>query len=150
MALEHPTSSRRHAALTTRAGGIELTDLGPRNVTLVGGRPVTSACPIGPDDVIRLGALAVEVRRGPAPLPRRSPPTASGSSELSARPFNRPPRSGTTLEQTALERPMSETRPPRAGAGLSVTMLLGPLVFGAVLAVLFSPLMAIFALMGRP
>jgi len=145
VALAHPTVSRRHAVLAIGAAGIEVTDLGARNTTLRAGRPVGSGAPVGPGDVVRIGALAVEVRPGPALLPRRAAPA---SVDRSARPFNRPPRTTATTGPPPLDQPARESFHPRPGAGLSVTMLLGPLVFGAVLAVLFSPLMAVFALMG--
>ncbi len=148
--LDHPTVSRRHLSLAATPADVRLTDLGARNGTRVAGRPAGAGTSIGLDDVIRVGAVAVEIRRGPSPLPRRTSPTAG---ETPARLFNRPPRSVALSDPPLLDpHPLDapDRRAPHAprGAGISVTMLLGPVAFGAVLAMLFSPLMAVFALMG--
>lgn len=148
--LDHPTVSRRHLALATTPTEVFVTDLGSRNGTRLAGHPAGTGTPIGRHQLVRVGALALEIRRGPSPLPRRTSPSER---QAPARLFNRPPRSAELPDP-----PLVDPHPPdgrahgamngRWPAGLDLTMLLGPLAFGAVLAVLFSPLMAVFALMG--
>ncbi|MGZ4705328.1 MAG: FHA domain-containing protein, partial [Acidimicrobiales bacterium] len=144
--IDHATVSRRHASLDVTRDGLRVTDLGSRNGTHVGGQRVHPSTSLAEGAVIRLGAVAVEVRDGPAPLPRRLPSPTHGSSP--PRPFNRPPRSAPPASPPPPpELPLDD--PPRTtSGGLSIAMVLGPVAFGAVLAVLFSPLMAVFALMG--
>ena len=142
--LDHPTVSRRHAMLDIRADAVTLADLGSRNGTHLDGRP-RARIDLVRGDLVRLGGVAVEIREGPCHLPRR-PSTAHEPAP--PRPFNRPPRSIAAIDMAPLRAPAGEAVSQLGGGSVSVSMVLGPLAFGAVLAVLFSPIMAVFALMG--
>ena len=55
-ALEDAKVSRRHAQVVTEGGSVRLRDLGSKNGTVVGGRPLDSAAvALSPGDVVRLG-----------------------------------------------------------------------------------------------
>jgi S-DNA-T family DNA segregation ATPase FtsK/SpoIIIE len=140
--LDAPTVSRHHASFEHIAGAVTVHDLGSRNGTLVDGTLVEGGRGLGPDQVIRLGAVAVAVRPGvPAPDP-------TGTDDRGARPFNRPPRSVSTEAVPGIRAP---ERPAVAGTGrahVSIAMVVAPIAFAAVSMVLFSPVMAVFALMG--
>ncbi len=142
--LAHPTVSRHHATLEVAADAVKLTDIGSRNGTRLEGRRVLPSTPIAPGAVVELGAVALDLRDGPAPLPRRAPTAPNPPSRL----FNRPPRSARPAPPPALELPADRPGHPRGAGGLSIAVLLGPVAFAAVTAVLFSPLMAVLALMG--
>ncbi|MGH2662973.1 MAG: FHA domain-containing protein [Actinomycetota bacterium] len=76
--------SRRHAALRSTAGRLEVEDLGSANGTFVNDRRIEGRIPLSSGDVVRLGRTSLEVEivveeratviRGVAPSPVATPP----------------------------------------------------------------------------
>jgi pSer/pThr/pTyr-binding forkhead associated (FHA) protein len=63
--LDSPTVSRRHARIVVAGGGATLEDLGSKNGTLLGGKPVSNAVPLNDGDVIRTGSVVLRFRMAP-------------------------------------------------------------------------------------
>ncbi|MEQ8841009.1 MAG: FtsK/SpoIIIE domain-containing protein [Acidimicrobiales bacterium] len=122
-----------------------LRDLGSRNGTAVEGHPLLGSVELAPGAVVRAGTSRLAVR---AHCDDRPAAVVHG---LGARggtiPFNRPPRVVPMAEATPLGVPASAPAPP-AGEPLSIAGIVLPIVAGAVVAVLFSPFMAVFAALG--
>ncbi|MCB1056394.1 MAG: sigma 54-interacting transcriptional regulator [Acidobacteria bacterium] len=57
LVLDHPTVSRRHAALEPDGDGVWLEDLGSSNGTRLGGTPITGRVLVGPGDRVHFGSL---------------------------------------------------------------------------------------------
>ncbi len=76
-----------------------------------------------------------------------SPPSESRLHEPITGVFNRPPRMQPTLESARIDVPQRPAEPTPQGRPGWATLLV-PLVMGALFAVLFSPMMATFALLG--
>jgi DNA-binding winged helix-turn-helix (wHTH) protein len=55
--------SRRHARITLRAGSAVIEDLGSKNGTIVGARPVTAPTILSDGDAIECGPVALQFRR---------------------------------------------------------------------------------------
>lgn len=66
--------SRRHLALTPRAGGVVVSDLDSTNGTFVNGARITEPTTVTPDDVVRLGDTEVRVT-----LTQPAAPSAAGA-----------------------------------------------------------------------
>ena len=60
--VDHATVSRRHARVTVRGTAAVLEDLGSKNGTSVGGRPVAGRRPLCPGDAILVGSVLLNVR----------------------------------------------------------------------------------------
>ncbi|MDW3219563.1 MAG: FtsK/SpoIIIE domain-containing protein [Acidimicrobiales bacterium] len=139
--LDDPGLEARHLRI---AGGT-LCDLHSRNGTAIEGHPVAGPTPVTPDASIRAGTSRFVLRE-----PVRDRPVAIEAG-LGARggtiPFNRPPRLAPPTDPTAcsLPEPAPEAPPTEP---LSVAGIVLPVLAGAVVAVLFSPFMAIFAALG--
>ena len=88
--IDDPEISRAHAVLVSTAEGLEIEDLGSLNGTWVNGERITSAMPLAPGDLIKVGTTRVEVLSvsvGPpngasAPLQRASPTPVAAEDEL--------------------------------------------------------------------
>lgn len=74
--------SRRHARITVRGSQATLEDLGSKNGTFLGGKPVTAPVLLRDADAILLGSVLLTVRLGD---PRRSTRTLRGSESKRAR-----------------------------------------------------------------
>ncbi len=148
--LDHPTVSKRHAELTVGAGPTDVTvaDLGSHNGTWVGGHPVVKPIPLDvPSDVVRLGALELELRPAQdADRPAAVDPVRHANAAGTI-PFNRPPRPAPAPAPADIAPPA----PPRTGQGkvpLSLIAILTPLIFaGVMFAVMRSPQFLMFGLL---
>ncbi|MGI8685746.1 MAG: FtsK/SpoIIIE domain-containing protein [Acidimicrobiales bacterium] len=144
--LESATVSARHARLVVRAGGsCTIADLGSRNGTRVDGRFVSGEAAVAAGALVQLGA--VQVGLVPAPVAPASDRAALGppGAGSGTTPFNRPPRRMMPAGPTPVAVPVGPAeRAP--GVRLDWAMLLAPLVIGGVMAVVFAPIMAAFAL----
>ena len=135
----------------------------PRGV-IVDGRWHPPATPID-DLALRQGSL---VHPSPTPPVVPAEPTArallsaddGARAEVSSRavheglglsggvvPFNRPPRLAPAVEPSALEVPAEPPEPPPRES-LSIAGIILPILGGAVIAVLLSPMLAVFAALG--
>jgi class 3 adenylate cyclase len=61
LVIDDPEISRAHAVLGSSAKGLEVEDLGSLNGTWVNGERITSATPLAPGDVIKIGTTRIEV-----------------------------------------------------------------------------------------
>ena len=120
-------------------------DLGSRNGTAVDGHPLCGPAPAGPTAVIRAGTTRFRV----GPSIDDQPLAVAGG--LGARggtiPFNRPPRVMPAADPPALRCP-GAAPPPPVREPLSLAGIVLPVIAGVVVAVLFSPFMAVFAALG--
>ena len=66
--LDSPTISREHAQLSISGDHATVADLGSKNGTWIGTKPVTAAVPVNDGDELRLGSVVVVVRFSPAAL----------------------------------------------------------------------------------
>ena len=139
--IDDPALSARH--LEIRAS--EVVDLGSRNGTAVDGHPLCGPAPAGPTAVIRAGTTRFRV----GPSIDDQPLAVAGG--LGARggtiPFNRPPRVMPAADPPALRCP-GAAPPPPVREPLSLAGIVLPVIAGVVVAVLFSPFMAVFAALG--
>ena len=142
--IDAPTVSVRHARLHVGAGGrCAVEDLGSRNGTRLDGRFARGVETVAPGTLLQMGAVQARV----APIPPASDRAALGppGARSGTAPFNRPPRRMAPTGPSPLTVPVAPAEPaPRAR--FSWAMLLAPLLIGAVMAVVFEPLMAAFAL----
>lgn len=144
VALDSPTVSGRHARFHVGPGGTSSAeDLGSCNGTRVEGRYVTSTESVPAGALLQLGAVQARIVPGPPPSDRAAlGPPGSGSGTA---PFNRPPRRMLPPGPAAVAVPVAPAE-PAPGARFSWAMLVAPLVIGGAMAVVFSPIMAAFAL----
>ena len=147
--IDDPTLSRRH--LRVGSGPVPvLTDLGARNPTTVRGadgvrRALAEPTPVQPGTAVQVGAtsLAWRAEADDVPAAVRSGLGAAGGRV----PFNRPPRRAPPTEPAPLTAPAEP--PPRPDPEpLSWAGILLPVAAGAVLALVWSPIMAVFAALG--
>lgn len=71
LSLDDPELSRTHAVIRLAGEAVEIQDLGSLNGTWVNGTRITSAVPLNPGDIIRIGQTTLEVAGG---RPTRSAP----------------------------------------------------------------------------
>jgi DNA segregation ATPase FtsK/SpoIIIE, S-DNA-T family len=83
--LDDPSVSRRHATIDVTRGW-SMCDLESLNGTFINEVPVSAAAAFGEEDIIRVGAVEVQVRK---PVPEDRP---VGLAVTGATRFNRPPR----------------------------------------------------------
>lgn len=139
--VDDPGLCPRHFELRT---GL-VRDLGSRNGTAVEGHPLVGPAPAEPAASIRAGTSRFSIR----PVVADRPVAVEAGLGLRAGtiPFNRPPRIAPPVDPVPLTAPGPAPEPP-AREALSVAGIVLPVVAGAVVAVLFSPYMAIFAALG--
>lgn len=147
--IDDPTLSRRH--LRVESGPVPvLADLGARNPTTVRGadgvrRTLAEPTAVPPGTTVQIGAtsLAWRVETDDVPAAVRAGLGAAGGRI----PFNRPPRRAPPAEPAPLtapsEPPLRPDPEPLSWAGIVL-----PVAAGAVLALVWSPIMAVFAALG--
>lgn len=142
--IDAPTVSARHARLSVGPGGTcTVEDLGSCNGTRLDGRFAHGVEPVGPGALLQLGAVQARLGRA-LPAQDRAAVGPPGARSGTA-PFNRPPRRMAPVGPSPITVPVAPAEPaPRAR--FSWAMLLAPLLIGAVMAVVFEPIMAAFAL----
>ena len=147
--IDDPALSRRH--LRVGPGPVPvLADLGARNGTTVHGadgvrRALAEPTPVRPGTAVQIGAtsLAWRAEADDVPAAVRAGLGAAGGRV----PFNRPPRRAPPTEPAPLAAPAQA--PPRPGPEpLSWAGIVLPMAAGAVLALVWSPIMAVFAALG--
>jgi S-DNA-T family DNA segregation ATPase FtsK/SpoIIIE len=132
----------RHAVLDVGTeGSVTIRDLGSVNGTRVDGSWPMEATPVGAVSLVEVGAVHVEIgpldeAQGVALGPGPRPGTVG---------FNRPPRPALLSGPAAVRLPAAPSA-PAPGARFGWAALLAPVVMGIGMAVLFNPLMAVFAL----
>jgi len=139
--LADPAMSARHLEFR---GGV-VADLGSRNGTAVDGHPLIGPSPVHPAAVIRVGTT--RFRTGPAVVDQPVAVARGLGLRGGTIPFNRPPRVMTSVAPAAIRCPGAGPT-PRPGEPLSLAGIVLPVVAGGIVAVLFSPFMAVFAALG--
>ncbi|HET7489459.1 MAG TPA: FtsK/SpoIIIE domain-containing protein, partial [Acidimicrobiales bacterium] len=109
------------------------------------GRFVAGAEAVPPGALLQLGAVQLQVVPPPPAADRAAVGPPAGASGTA--PFNRPPRRLPPAPPAPVPMPAAPPE-PAPGARFSWAMLLAPIVLGAVMAVIFQPVMAAFALFG--
>ncbi len=92
LVIEDPYLSRRHFRLFRAGGVLQVEDLGSRNGTLVNGRPVTGATPLGSGDTLQASGTKVTLRfqeDGRTAVPSPPPPPPPDGDPLDATVFRR-------------------------------------------------------------
>ncbi len=140
-----PTVSRRHARVSGTGRRPAVSDLGSRNGTIVAGSAVTAPTRVPLRATVRLGATGLQWRTQPDDAPAA---VRAGLGAAAGRiPFNRPPRRRPPTAPAALripaEPPARPDHEPLSWAGIFL-----PAAAGLVLAVVWSPFMAVFAALG--
>ncbi|MDE0269455.1 MAG: FtsK/SpoIIIE domain-containing protein [Acidimicrobiaceae bacterium] len=140
------TVSRRHARVAAYHDGRPvIDDLRSRNGVVVGGQITAGPTLISKGTCVRLGAACLDWRCLVTDTPSA---VATGLGATDGRiPFNRPPRSQPSFEPVMLRVPaepstQSEVEP------LSWIGVILPVITGLVLALIWSPFMAVFAVLG--
>ena len=147
--IDDPTLSRRHLRVESGPTPV-LADLGARNPTTVRGadgvrRALAEPTAVPPGTAVQVGAtsLAWRAEADDVPAAVRAGLGASGGRI----PFNRPPRRAPPTEPAPLtapaEPPLRPDPEPLSWAGIVL-----PVAAGAVLALVWSPIMAVFAALG--
>ena len=141
--LDDPTVSGNHCSILVN----EIVDHGSRNGTSVDGHPVRpgvrAILPGG--GVVRIGATRLMMRTvsDDRPVAVTSALGASGGTI----PFNRPPRRLPDVTVAELDAP-SEAPELATSESLSVAGIVLPIIAGLVIALILSPLFAVFAALG--
>ena len=141
--LDDPTVSARHCSISIT----EIVDHGSRNGTSVDGHAVVpglrAVLPVG--GIVRIGATRLMMRTvsDDRPVAVTSALGASGGTI----PFNRPPRRLPDVDLPELDAPSEAPELARTEA-LSVAGIVLPIIAGLVIALLLSPLFAVFAALG--
>lgn len=147
--IDDPTLSRRH--LRVESGPVPvLADLGARNPTTVRGadgvrRALAEPTPVPSGTAVQVGATSLAWRAEADDVPAA---VRAGLGAAGGRiPFNRPPRREPPTEPATLtapaEPPLRPDPEPLSWAGIVL-----PVAAGAVLALVWSPIMAVFAALG--
>ena len=147
--IDDPTLSRCHLRVKSGPAPV-MTDLGARNPTTVRGadgvrRPLAQPTPIPSGTAVQMGATSLAWRTEPDDVPAA---VRAGLGAAAGRvPFNRPPRRVPPTEPAPLDAPAQA--PPRPDPEpLSWAGIVLPVAAGAVLALVWSPIMAVFAALG--
>ena len=145
VAVDAPTVSARHARLELAVdGSCTVEDLGSSNGTRLEGDFVLGRQRLEPGQLLQLGAVqAVLGPTGPGGAGDVARPGRPG--RLGTTTFNRPPRLAALLGPAPVAAP-ERPRDPSPGARFGWAALVAPLVLGLAMAVVFSPVMAAFAL----
>ena len=146
MVIDDPAVSRRHARVSPGPGGRPVIgDLGSRNGTALEGRAVSEPTQLSAGTSVRLGATRLEWRPSPGDTPAA---LSDGGGAVAGRvPFNRPPRRRPPMTPASLRVPAKPPDRPDPEP-LSWAGIILPVAAGLVLAVLWSPFMAVFAVLG--
>ncbi len=147
LTLDDPAVSRRHALLEAdgTAGSLRVTDLGSRNATSIKERAITGATQLSRGVTLRLGTTCLQWRQVINDTP---PSVRAGIGAAGGKiPFNRPPRRCPQMTQAGLSLPAEPPERPEQEP-LSWAGIVLPVVAGLILAVLWSPFMAVFAILG--
>ncbi|MEM9517745.1 MAG: FtsK/SpoIIIE domain-containing protein [Actinomycetota bacterium] len=139
--LDDPTVGRRHVQFD---GARVEADPNATNPVLVDGAAVASG-DLAPDSVVTVGAtqLASRIALDDRPLAVRE----GLGRTAGLLPFNRPPRFSPAVQAPTLHVPAEPPDPERVEPPSFAALVL-PVIAGAVMAVLFSPYMAIFTALG--
>lgn len=147
--IDDPTLSRRHLRVGSGPMPV-LADLGARNPTTVRGadgvrRALAEPAPVPPGTAVQIGATSLAWRAEADDVPAA---VRAGLGAAGGRiPFNRPPRRAPPTEPAPLtapaEPPLRPDPEPLSWAGIVL-----PVAAGAVLALVWSPIMAVFAALG--
>ena len=122
-----------------------ITDLVSRNGTVVTGRAVAGTTPVPATASVRLGATRLQWR---APVDDTPAAVRAGIGAASGRiPFNRPPRRQPRMTPGPLRVP-AELPPQPDPEPLGWVGIVLPIIAGLVLALVWSPFMAVFAALG--
>jgi S-DNA-T family DNA segregation ATPase FtsK/SpoIIIE len=136
-----PALSHRHFEICS--GSVR--DLGSRNGSAIEGHPLLGPAPVAEGAVIRAGTTRFRIGAHVDDVP------VAVAQGLGARggaiPFNRPPRRAPTATAPTLTCPGPGPLPP-SREPLSIAGIVLPVLAGAVVALLFSPFMAVFAALG--
>ena len=147
LVLDDPAVSRRHARITVRPGDgrLSIVDLASRNGTIVAGRVVRGPVPVPVGSTVRLGATCLQWHTAVDDTPAA---VRAGIGAAGGRiPFNRPPRRRPRMGPAPLRVPAQPPpRPEQEPLGWAGIVL--PVVAGLVLALVWSPFMAVFAALG--
>lgn len=138
-----PTVSRQHALLSVSPTGAEITDLDSLNGTTVNGLGIDRTTQLVPGDRIRLASEQAIVQL--SGLPARSTSGPHLAFDAGTIQFNRPPRTITPMPDAAMELPTAPATPPRRRFPLLASV--APLGMGIMMAILFSPIYALFTAM---
>jgi len=143
VSLNDAALSLRHFSVT--ANGASLIDHGTRNGTSIEGHPVAAPAELATDQIIRAGTTRLMVREIEAYTPVA---VVSGLGPRGGSiPFNRPPRREPPAEMVTLRAPGIRPEAP-VTEPISVAGIVLPILAGGVMALVFSPFMAIFAALG--
>ena len=138
-----PTVSRRHCSISMK----EITDHGSRNGTTVDGHIVLphARSVLPASGVVRIGATRIMLRASVDDRPLAV--TSALGASAGTIPFNRPPR---CLPDVALPELSAPAEAPDLvkNESLSVAGIVLPVVAGLLIALVLSPLFAIFAALG--
>ena len=138
--------SRRHMrVITFHKGRPVVDDLTSRNGVSVAGKMVSGPTLVSAGDAVRVGATRLEWRANV-----RDTPVAVRSEAFKASgkvTFNRPPRRAPSQPSGTLSAPGGPPEPPQIEA-LSWTSMVLPVVAGLFMAIVWSPFMAVFAVLG--
>ena len=145
--LDDPAVSRRHVRVSVGKPGDRpvVADLGSRNGTVLAGRAMANPAAVPAGVTVRLGATCLQWRTETDDTPaavRAGLGAAAGRIPFNRPPRRRPPTSPATLRVPAEPPPRPEPE-PLSWAGIAL-----PVVAGLVLALVWSPFMAVFAALG--
>ncbi len=158
-----PTVSRRHARLqVSAAGGLAIADIGSVNGVKIGDGSTSDtrnsslenrslqdsslenrAEAFEWDEPVRLGSATILARRSPIDAPHHLAPQRTHAGLASMLTFNRMPRQELPSPPVALELPTRKA-PEHHRPRFSWAAIVAPLIMGAAMALLWSPLYALF------
>ena len=142
--LVDPSVSRHHAEITGTRPPLVI-DVGSRNGVTVDRRPVRGPNPVPEGSVVRLGATSVTWRVEPDDVPFAH--RAGLGTNRGTTPFNRPPRPAPAVAPAVVPVP-AQTDPPPDTEPISWAGVVLPVLGGTVVAIVWSPLFALFAALG--
>lgn len=144
--LDHQSVSREHCRIDQVPSGVQVTDCKSKNGTLVNGMPVSpeSGTDMHPGDKLELGSIILELvsnSQAPRRIDRLSLPLHSGYLH-----FRRQPRVGYPRPDLDFRVSDPPSEPPKRKFPLAAAAV--PVVLGAAMAVLLTPIYALFTALG--